>query len=174
VAKIETAIRDAIARGARKQLRQVANPLRREVRRLRQIVRQLRRDLTEIREIAAQWQRANQGRPWRPDVSDQEAKAARLSPRLIRKLRTRLGISQAMLAGLVGVSAAAVVQWERGRSAPSGQNRKALVGLRKLGRRDVKGFLTRRPKPSGDGKATATTRRGKRRRGRQTRNQKRR
>lgn len=141
MAKIETAIRDAITRGARRQIRVVAGPLRREVRRLRQVVSQLRRDVAGLRDVAGQWQRAAQATPWRPDVSERELRASRLSPRLIQKLRGRLGLSQLALARLVGVSGGAVVQWERGRSAPSAQNRNQLIGLRKLGRRDVKRLL---------------------------------
>lgn len=157
--KIENAIRDAIARGARKQLRQVVTPLRREVRRLRQALRQLRADVSGVRDVAAHWQRATRARPWRPEVSEQESKAARLSPRLIQKLRARLGLSQARLSRLVGVSAAAVVQWERGRSAPSGENRKALVALRKLGRRDVKRALAALSGHAGSGKGRSKARR---------------
>ncbi|PYM60054.1 MAG: hypothetical protein DMD79_16505, partial [Candidatus Rokuibacteriota bacterium] len=79
--------------------------------------------------------------PWRPSASEAELQHARLSPRLIRTLRTRLALSQAALARLVGVSAAAVVQSERGRSTPTDQNRSALIGLRRLGRREVKRHL---------------------------------
>ena len=41
-----------------------------------------------------------------PPVSEEEAKAARLSPRLTQSLRKRLGLSQMALARLVGVIAA--------------------------------------------------------------------
>jgi DNA-binding transcriptional regulator YiaG len=100
----------------------------------------LRRELVTLRDVAAQWRMA-QGRPWRPEVSEDQARVSRLSPRLIRKLRLRLGLSQAALARLVGVSTGAVAQWERGGAAPAGQNRRALLGLRRLGRRDVKRLL---------------------------------
>lgn len=146
MAKIEAAIKDAVTRGARRHVRQATGPLRREVRRLRAILRQLRVDVTALREAAASWKRAAGAKAWQPEVSEEEAKAARLSPRLIRALRDRLALSQAALARLVGVSAAAVVQWERGRSTPAGPNRGALVALRKLGRRDVKRLLASAPK----------------------------
>ena len=141
MAKIETAIKEAIQRGARRQVRAITTPLRREVRRLRLTVAQLRRDVAALRDVAGQWQRTAQSTAWRPELSEAELRRARLSPRLIHKLRARLGLSQAALARLAGVSAGAVVQWERGRSTPSGQNRKNLVALRKLGRRDVKRLL---------------------------------
>jgi DNA-binding transcriptional regulator YiaG len=146
--KIEVAIKAAIDRGARRHIRQVATPMRREVRRLRQLVAGLRKDVIGLKTTAAQWERMADQRPWTATVSDEAAKAARLSAGLIRKLRTRLGLSQAALGRLVGVTETAVVAWERGRAKPSGERRKAVVALRGLGRRDVKRLLARMPKPA--------------------------
>src|SRR5262249_4935926 len=146
LAKIEMAIRDAIARGARKHVRNAATPLRRDVRRLRQAVRELRTQVLALREVAARWTEANAGRGFQPGVSEEEARAARLSPGLIRKLRMRLALSQAAVARLVGVSAAAVVQWEQGHATPAGKNRAALVGLRRVGRREAKRPPAARPR----------------------------
>jgi DNA-binding transcriptional regulator YiaG len=168
VAKIEAAIKDAIVRGARRQVREATLPLRRDLRRLRRVLTGLRRDLAALRDVAGHWQRMSEASPWRPEVSDTEFRSARLSPRLIRKLRVRLGVSQAALARLAGVSTGAVTQWERGRSVPSGQNRRALVALRKLGRRDVRRLLAgstrsaparkRRPRRRGARRARKTRR----------------
>jgi DNA-binding XRE family transcriptional regulator len=141
LAKIEMAIKDAIARGARKHIRSAAAPLRRDVRRLREAVRELRAQLAALRDVAARWQQSDAGRPWQPAVSEDEARVARLSPGLIQKLRRRLALSQAAMARLVGVSPAAVMQWERGRAMPVGKNRAAIVGLRRLGRRQAKRLL---------------------------------
>jgi DNA-binding transcriptional regulator YiaG len=134
MAKIETAIKDAIQRGARKHARDAVSPLRRETRRLRRLVRDLRAEVAALRARADAWQRERA----RPQVSEAEARAARLSPRLIRTLRARLALTQAQIARLVGVSGAAVVQWERGRSSPAGGNRARLVALRRLGRREAR------------------------------------
>ena len=133
--KIELAIKEVIHRGAGRQIRQATTPLRRAVRRLRQVVAQLRRDLTTLRATAAQWERSAQQTPWTAMVSDAAVKAARLSAGVIRKLRARLGLSQAAVARLVGVTGTAVVQWEQGRASPSGERRKAVIALRGLGRR---------------------------------------
>lgn len=138
MAKIEAAIREGILRGARREVRRMTAPLRRELGRLREVVRRLRADVAAAREAAGRAERARAGEPWRPVATEAELQRARLSPRLIRTLRRRLALSQAGLARLVGVSAAAVVQWERGRSTPTDQNRSAIVGLRRLGRREVK------------------------------------
>jgi DNA-binding transcriptional regulator YiaG len=146
VAKIETAIREAIARGARRQVRLVVLPLRREVFRLRRKVAQLHSALTALRRLAVGWERMMEAAPIIPPVSGEAAKAARLSPRLVQSLRKRLGLTQMALARLVGVSAPAVAHWEAGESTPKGQNRAALVALRKVGKREVKTLLARRTK----------------------------
>ena len=64
-----------------------------------------------------------------------------MTPRLIRALRSRLGISQAELAKLVGVSTVAVGQWESGRSRPRAESKARIAALRSLGRREVKRLL---------------------------------
>ena len=168
--KIEAAIRDAILRGARRQVRQATMGLRREVHRLRPRVAQLPTDLMALRAVASHWERAVQQTPW-PEVSEDELKAARVSPTLIGNLRSRLGVSQAKLGRLLGVSATAVTGWERGRSAPSEGSRRRLVGLRKLGRRDVTRLLARAPTAAaGRSRARSATSRTPRRgkRGRRT------
>jgi DNA-binding XRE family transcriptional regulator len=147
VPKIEAAIKDAVTRGARREIRRVATPLRRDARRLRQAFRALREEMTALQAVVAPWRRVTPPAPATPMVTDEEAKAARLSPRLIRSLRTRLGLSQAKLARLVGVSAVALAHWETGRSSPSGKHRATVVGLRRLGRREAKRVLAEIPAP---------------------------
>jgi DNA-binding transcriptional regulator YiaG len=141
LARIDVVIKDAIARGARKHVRQAVLPLRREVRRLRVALRELRTHVAALREVAARWEASPAGRTWEPTVTEAEVRAARLSPRLIRKVRERLALSQAAVARLVGVSPAAVVQWEQGKATPTGRNRASLVGLRRLGRRQARRLL---------------------------------
>jgi DNA-binding transcriptional regulator YiaG len=123
LAKLESVIREVIARGARRQVRVVVTPLRREVIRLRRKVADLQVTVTTLRRSANGWERLMEVAPAIPPVSEEDAKAARLSPRLIGSLRRRLGLSQTALARLVGVSAPAVAHWEGGVSTPTGQNR---------------------------------------------------
>ncbi len=163
MAKLEAAMKEAIARGARKQVRHGVLPLRREVLRLRRKVREAQPWLTRLRQSAAGWERMMNAAPPVPTVSEDQAKAARLSPRLVQSLRKRLGLSQMTLGRLVGVSAPAVAHWEAGNSTPRGQNRVALVGLRKVGKREINALLARRVKQAPSQKARprrrSTTRR---------------
>ena len=146
MAKLETVIKEAIARGSRRQVRVVVMPLRREVVRLRKKVTDLHATVTTLRRNAVGWKRLMEAAPAIPQVSEEDAKAARLSPRLIESLRRRLGLSQMALARLVGVSATAVAHWVAGDSMPTGQNRVNLVALRRVGKREVKELLARRIK----------------------------
>ena len=164
MAKLEAMLKDAIARGARRQARRVTLPLRREVFRLRRKVAELHGAVTTLRRSEAGWKRIMEAAPAVPPVSEAEVKAARLSPRLVQSLRKRLGLSQMALARLVGVSAPAVTHWEAGESAPTGQNRAALVGLRKVGKREVKEMLARRIKETASRTSRTSKRRPKRRR----------
>lgn len=144
MAKLEIVLKEAIARGARRQVRVVVLPLRREVFRLRNKVKELQAKLTTLHRSANGWKRIIDAAPAIPQVSEEDAKAARLSPRLIGSLRNRLGLSQTALARLVGVSAPAVAHWETGEAMPAGKNRANLVALRRVGKREVKELLARR------------------------------
>lgn len=146
MANLESAIKEAIARGARRQVRQVLTPLRRDLRRLRKKVTELQATVATLHRSASSWKRMMEAAPSIPQVSAEEAKAARLSPRLIASLRKRLGLSQTALARLVGVSAPAVAHWEAGSSMPAGKNRVNLVALRKTRKREIKEMLARRSK----------------------------
>jgi len=168
VAMLERMMKEVIARGARKQVRLVVMPLRREVVRLRKKVKDFQASVLTLRQGANGWKRFMAAAPAIPLVSEEDAKAARLSPRLIGTLRKRLGLSQSALARLVGVSAPAVAHWEAGESMPAGKNRANLVGLRRVGKRGVKELLARQVKE----KATRKSRIRKRARRRRKRSKK--
>lgn len=72
-----------------------------------------------------------------PRASEKEVQHSHLSPRLIRLQRERLGLSRAAFGKLVGRSGPAVGTWESGGAKPGSEARAAIVGLRKLGKREV-------------------------------------
>lgn len=139
--KVEEAVRSEIMRLVRRELRGVVLPLGREVRQLKRGLGRVSKSVARLERVAAAQVREAEASKARLEVPEEEAKRARLSAGLIRKLRTRLGITQGQLAVLVGVSPGAVTQWEMGVISPRGQNRAALVALRRLGRREVRRML---------------------------------
>ena len=124
-----------------RNLVKVIEPLKRErkqlkkrVAALKKLVAELERQLEPLAKEQAKSARA-------PEVSKAELKKARFSPKLIRSLRTRLGLSQKDFGALLGVTINAVGGWERGRSRPNAARQRAIVALRKLGKREVTRML---------------------------------
>jgi len=139
--KIETVVKAEILRLARKEMRPVITPLTQRVRTLTRQVKTLTAQNQRLSRVVRQLEAARVQQVGKLTVSEQEAGRTRMSPGLIKKLRNRLGLTQQQLATLVSVSAAAVQSWEQGIARPTGDNRTALVALRKLGRRDVARLL---------------------------------
>jgi len=139
--KMEQTLKSEITRLAKKQVRATCLPLAHDVRCLKRTVSALRKTVAVLAKLGAESQAQRTAERTSLAAAPEEVKAARLSPGLVKKLRARLGITQGELATLVGVSTSAVGSWEYGKAKPEGRNREALVALRKLGRREVRGIL---------------------------------
>ena len=139
--KVEEALKAEITRLTRKELRATVLPLIKEVRQLKRIVSGLSKTLAGLgRGAAAQAQRRQIGTA-KLEAGTEEVKAARISPGVVKNLRKKLGVNQEKLAIILGVSPGAVAAWEQGRAKPRGKNKKALVALRRLGKREIKRML---------------------------------
>lgn len=138
--KIEGIIKSEIVRLAKREMRKVTTPLKKDVWTLKSAVSQLRKTVLDLeRFIALQRKEWEKKPPLK--AAPEEVETSRLSPRLIRSLRKRLRLSQRDLARLAGVTPLAVYQWESGVFKPKKEKRGVLVALRKLGRRDAKKLL---------------------------------
>jgi len=135
--KMEQTIKFEIIRLAKKQLKYSTVLIARDVRRLKRAMAELRRIVTPMKSLGAELLAQRTAERAKLEPPAQEVEAARISPRLIKKLREKFDISQTDLATLVGVSAGAVGFWEQGKARPGGRNKAALVALRKLGKREV-------------------------------------
>jgi DNA-binding transcriptional regulator YiaG len=141
VARVEEAIRSVVLQALRQEVRKAIAPLSKDVQALQRSVTGLERAVASLEKTAAQAPGYAAARLPRLQVSEKEMRRARLSPASIKKLRARLHISQAQLAAILGVTGPAVAQWEGGTSEPSGENRGALLALRKLGPDDARRML---------------------------------
>ncbi len=136
--RADEAIRSVVVAAMRRELREAG--LSKEVQKLRRSLAALEKRVVSLEKAA----RAPIGRGVRLpklDASDQEVRRARLTPATIKKLRARLGITQAQLAAIIGITGPAVAQWETGTSEPRGENRRILVALRKASQRDAERLL---------------------------------
>ncbi len=151
MAKVEQAIRSAAVEAVRRELR--ATAVSKELRELQRSLAGLEKRVRWLEEAAARAPVAVGGRLPRLHASDQELRRSRVTPASIKKLRARLGITQAQLAAIIGITGPAVAQWETGTSEPRGDNRRILVALRKVNRRDVERLLAAKGMSLGRGRA---------------------
>ena len=139
--KVETVLKSEIARLARREAKGLIGKHIDELRRLRKRVVSLERELKAVKAARAQEQAKRKVTTAVASVAGEKAPTVRMSPKLIRSLRSRLGISQAELAKLVGVSTVAVGSWESGKSKPRAESKAKTAALRSLGRREARRLL---------------------------------
>ncbi len=155
--KVESVIKTEIVRLARREMRQNFVPLNRDVRAMKSTLSQLRRAVAGLQRFVAQQEKVMKAQKTVLEAPPEEVKKARFSPRLMKTLRKRLGVTQREMATLAGVTVGAIYQWEKGIFEPRGDKKKVLVALRKLRRREARRLLgekkaemppkaTRRPK----------------------------
>lgn len=141
MSSIDTAIKSEIVRLAKREARKLAAPLRDELKRLKKHAVEHRRQLAALATRLQQQQA-------RARLQETTAKAAtgavkgRLSPRLIKALRKRLGLSQQQFAMLLGVSAMTVGSWEKGKNTPRTELKAKLLSFRGMKRREAKLLVT--------------------------------
>ncbi len=158
MAKFESIIKSEIVRLAKREVRKIAVPLKREFRLMRGTLSQLRKAVLSLQRITSAQQKEIEKRRVPLEAEPEEVKAARFSPRLIRSLRRRLRITQKELALLTGVTVGAVHQWESGQFKPAPQKRAIMVGLRRLGRREVRKLLEEKKPQRGEKEASSRKR----------------
>ena len=145
MSKLAATLNAEIRRLAHREARAMAAPLhaaigqlRREVRRLNHENRALEYKLSQVTP-----------RPAGLTVPDRETMAkARLSPGLIAKLRTRLGLTLNEFAALLGASSGSVFNWEHAKSKPTPAMRARLIAARGLGRREARRLVKAKAVPA--------------------------
>jgi DNA-binding transcriptional regulator YiaG len=138
--KLESTIKSEIQRLAKREIRTTFIPLRREVRAMRFKLSGLFKNFSALNRLTKD---QLQKMPKKGlEATPEEVKASRLTPSRIRGLRKKLGISMRELGVLTGTSLGAILSWEKGKFKPRGDKKAALVGLRKMRKRDVRKMLT--------------------------------
>ena len=140
--KLEQFFRSEMVRLSKREMNRVWVPVKRDVRSLKRTVSQLRRAVLALEQFADRQRKQLAQEEAQLTAPPDTVKKSRFSPRLIRALRKRLGLSQRELAILSGVTVGAVHQWETGKFIPKEEKKGVLVALRKLGRREARRLLS--------------------------------
>jgi len=155
--KLESTIKSEIHRLAKREVRATFLPIRHEVWSMKLKLSNLIRNFTVVGRVIKEHAKQYKENKLNLEASPEEVKASRLTPDRIQNLRKKLGISQRELGILIGVTIGAVAMWEKGKFRPKGDKKAALVGLRKLRKREVKKILME--KAGAKGKRTNPKRR---------------
>jgi DNA-binding transcriptional regulator YiaG len=126
---IATAFKDEISRLCRKEMRKHLEPLRKASVIYRKEISALKRKLQESeRRVGALAKRGPKVAAEAADSSSE--RQTRFVAKGLKSLRTRLGLSAAELAGLLGVTGQSVYNWEQKKSTPRAAQLAQLAELR--------------------------------------------
>ncbi len=135
---VANVLKEEISRIARKEIRARVDPLKKQVIELRRRLRAAEATLLQLQKTTNKTANtvSRQSGAIVPDV--EETRQIRISANAVKKLRTRLRLTQAQMAQLVDVSTNTVVRWEQGTSSPRGGSRAVIASMRSMGIKQVK------------------------------------
>lgn len=135
--KVESLLKQEIVRLSRREARRYAAPLRDELKRLKVRSVELSRSLQSVRAQLDAAKAKERLTKMREEVAAGKVRM-RLSPKMILRLRTRLGVSQTRFAELIGASLPSITNWEKGKTTPKPEIRERILALRALKKRDIR------------------------------------
>ena len=144
MSNIASALKEEIARVARKEIRRETSLLKRSSATHRSEIAALKR---RVRELERQLRRAVRGGERAvPAAANEDAVApgTRFSAKSMAAQRKRLGLTAAECGLLIGASAQSVYNCEDGKVRPRAQHLPAIFALRNLGRRQANEILETR------------------------------
>jgi len=149
---IAKVLREEVQRLAKRQIRTELSPVRRDNVRLKKSVADLRRQIAALDRTSRELVKKVTPVVASKEIEDATENAAKLRPtsRSLKKLRARLGLTQAQFGKLLGVSGQAVVQWASrdGRIRMRKTTLSALARIQNIGKREASRRLEEMVEPS--------------------------
>lgn len=133
---IAAVLKDEIARVARKEIRAQTEDFKKSSAQYRAHIAALRR---RVDELERQLKRVNKaaGRAAPAAEPQEEGPPRRFSATRLASQRSKLGLSAADFATLLGVSGQSVYKWEHGEARPRARQLQAIAELRNIGKREA-------------------------------------
>jgi DNA-binding transcriptional regulator YiaG len=164
--KLAEVLRGEIIRISRREARVATAGIREAKIKLIKTVADLKRKITKLQGenkwlVAAEKKRLAQ----KPQISPETSKKARLTSKSIRRLRKKLGVSQANFAKLLGASTQTVHMWEtkEGPLRLRGNTLASVLAAREMGARDAKRRISEMTETKETGPKVVKRKRAKRR-----------
>jgi DNA-binding transcriptional regulator YiaG len=139
-------LKKEIARVARKELKGEIGSLRKAVTTHRSEIAALKRDVKSLlsenkRMLKLVAKAPSQERAEAAEDAPQRGRRAKFTAEGLLALRQRLGLTQAQMAKVVGVSSLSIYKWESGQVVPRQSQQARVLELRNLGKRAVAKML---------------------------------
>ena len=136
MASLATVIKSEIQRLARKEVKAKTGGTKQAVAQYRREIASLKRKVHEQSRMIAFLSAREKDRLTEP-AGEAAPDGARFSARSVKAQRTRLGLSAADYAKLVGVTQLTVYNWESGKTRPRQEQLANLVSVRGIGKREA-------------------------------------
>lgn len=137
---IARVLKEEIQRLARKEVKAATAALRKDTVVLKRVAADHKRRIVKLeRDNRGLRMDAARRRKESLEVTDKEVGRARITAKMVRGMRSKLGLSQAELAKLLDVNSQTVYQWEHkeGRLSFRGNAKAAILAVRKLSRQEA-------------------------------------
>ena len=127
---------DEIRRLSRKEIKIALEPLVKSLAYQRQTIVELRRQLKALeKQTGFVAPAAPEKMPELPAAG--KAVVRRINGKRLTDMRTKMKLSQAQFAALLGVSLSTIVNWEKDKRAPRAAQKEKIAALRTLGKREI-------------------------------------
>ncbi len=133
---IATVLKQEITRLARREVNVQTKAIRKANAQYRRDIAQLKRHAAALSKQVTYLERQERKRASK-GVPKASTEGRRFSARGLQAHRTKLGLSAADYASLVGVSPQTVYNWEQGKSKPRDEQLASLVAVREVGKREA-------------------------------------
>jgi len=131
---LSTILKGEITRLARKEIKAAVDPVRKANAGLRKEIAELKRQIASLRrelKLASRPARVQAG------AGEASTSSTRFSPKGLKSLRARLGLSAAEFGLLVGAGGQSIYKWETGKTVPRASQQAALAAMRGVGKREA-------------------------------------
>jgi DNA-binding transcriptional regulator YiaG len=141
MANFASMMKDEISRIARKETRNLVEPLRKQLAAQRTTIAAMKRERVELqRELASLARRVDRDGASAPS-KEATTQQSRFSASGLRSLRARLGLSAEEFGRLAGVSGQSVYNWEGEKARPRQAQVQRIAELRGIGKREALSML---------------------------------
>lgn len=141
---IAVVLKGEIARIARKEIRAETQEFRKASAQHRAHIAALRRRIDDLeRQLKRVGKSTGRASVARAEEEEDQGTPRRFSAARLAAQRTKLGLSAADFAALLGVSGQSVYKWEHGESRPRARQLEAIAALRGIGKREAAARLAK-------------------------------